>query len=420
MFDGPTSFRAQLVAAPRRDIGLDRRAVVDGDIYTFQPLSHLRPGMTVLVDDGGTLERVMIDAVEVEEFDGPVHDLEVEGAHTYVAGGVLVHNSIYAFRGADISNILDFEKAFPEVTTVLLEQNYRSTQTVLDAANAVIAHNVGRKPKELWTDQGKGDLISRYHADDEADEAQWVTGRMSTLHDQGHRWGDIAVFYRTNAQSRVLEEALARQSIPYKVVGGTRFYDRREIKDAMAYLRAVVNPADEVNVKRVLNVPKRGIGDASVAKLDAFAASVGVGFLDALRRADEAGVTGPAVRGIESFVALLDEVATMAAAADAEADEVPDIGPGDLLQAALDRSGYLAELEAEDTVESAGRIENLGELIGSAREFTRIDDHPVLRLRRSRGRRLGLRAGRPILGIGRPGQQIGQAGGESRRRSKAR
>ena len=176
----------------------------------------------------------------------------------------------------------------------------------------------------------------------------------------------MAVLYRTNAQSRVIEEAFMRLGVPYKVVGGTRFYDRREVKDAMAYLRAVVNPVDEVSVKRVLNVPKRGVGDASIAKLDAFAAAEGISFMDAMRRADEAGVTGPAVRGIASFVGLLDRLGVLAA------DDVE--GPGRLLQAAIDDSGYLAEMEAEDTVEAHSRIENLGELVGSAREFTVIDE----------------------------------------------
>jgi len=174
------------------------------------------------------------------------------------------------------------------------------------------------------------------------------------------------VLYRTNAQSRVIEEAFMRMGVPYKVVGGTRFYDRREIKDAMAYLRALVNPADEVNVKRVLNVPKRGVGDASVARLDEFARVEGIAFLDAMRRAEEAGVTGPARKGIASFVDLLDTLHTMVG--------TDGVGPGDLLQAAIDRSGYLAELEAEDTVEAHGRIENLGELVGSAREFTVLDE----------------------------------------------
>jgi DNA helicase II / ATP-dependent DNA helicase PcrA len=281
---------------------------------------------------------------------------------------------VYGWRGADLRNILQFEDAFPAVTTIILDQNYRSTQTILDAANAVIANNLARTPKSLWTDAGLGDRIVRYHAEDEGDEATWVAGTAQQLHrDEAVNWREMAVLYRTNAQSRVIEEAFMRTGVPYKVVGGTRFYDRREIKDAMAYLRAVVNPADEVSVKRVLNVPKRGVGDASIAKLDLFAATEGVAFLDALRRADEAGVTGPAVRGIASFVELLDRVGTMADSMGRD-DAVDDIGPGDLLQVVIEESGYLAELEADDTVEAHGRLENLGELVGSAREFTVLDE----------------------------------------------
>jgi len=270
--------------------------------------------------------------------------------------------SIYRFRGADISNIVDFETAFPDVNVVLLEQNYRSTQTILSAANGVISHNLARKPKELWTDQGQGDPVLRFHADDESDEAQWVTGRMSTLHDGGSRWGDMAVFYRTNAQSRVLEESLARSGIPYKVVGGTRFYDRREIKDAVAYLKAVVNPADEVAVKRVLNTPKRGVGDASVARLDAWAASQGFTFSEALHRVADAGVGGRAVKGIEDFLAVL-----------AAAEEVRHDGPARMLEVLLDKSGYVAELRAEHSIEAEGRIENLAELVGAAQEVEDAD-----------------------------------------------
>ncbi len=271
--------------------------------------------------------------------------------------------SIYRFRGADIRNIVEFEEAFPDTTVIVLEQNYRSTQTILDAANVLIANNLGRKPKELWTDQGRGDAIVRFHADDEADEAQWVAHQASKLHDGGtHRWGDMAVFYRTNAQSRVLEEYLMRVGIPYKVVGGTRFYDRREIKDAVAYLRAVVNPSDEVSVKRVLNTPKRGVGDSSVGRLDAWANANDVGFLDALRRADEAGVSGRAVGGIERFLSVIDE-----------AGDRLDEGPAEVLKVLLDRSGYVAELQAEHSIEAEGRLENLAELIGSAEEFDTMD-----------------------------------------------
>jgi DNA helicase-2/ATP-dependent DNA helicase PcrA len=275
--------------------------------------------------------------------------------------------SVYGWRGADVRNILQFEEVFDDVTTIVLDQNYRSTQTILDAANAVIAHNPGRKEKHLWSDKGQGARIVRYHAEDEGDEATWVARTIQqTAQEQHFIWRDMACFYRTNAQSRVLEEAFMRFGIPYKVVGGTRFYDRREVKDAMAYLKAVVNPADEVSVKRVLNVPKRGVGDTSVAKLDALARAEGISFVDAMRRSQEAGLTGPAARGVASFVDLLDSLAVAAA------DE--STGPGDLLRMALDDSGYSAELEAEETVEAAGRLENLGELVGSAREFTRIDE----------------------------------------------
>ncbi|MEX2294461.1 MAG: DNA helicase PcrA [Acidimicrobiales bacterium] len=272
--------------------------------------------------------------------------------------------SIYRFRGADMRNILEFENAFPDVTVVVLEQNYRSSQTILDAANAVISNNLGRKPKELWTDRGDGHPIIRYHGDDEVDEAQWVTREIARLHDGGdHRWGEVAVFYRTNAQSRVLEEHLARHGVPYKVIGGTRFYDRREIKDALAYLKTCINPSDEVSVKRVLNNPKRGVGDSSVGKLDAYASARGLSFIDALRRSDDAGVGGKAAKGIEQFLYLLDSVADLAA----------DDKPAPLLEALLERSGYLDELRAERTIESEGRLENLAELVGSAQEAASID-----------------------------------------------
>lgn len=274
--------------------------------------------------------------------------------------------SVYGWRGADVRNILQFEEAFDDVTTIVLDQNYRSTQTILDAANAVISNNPGRKEKHLWSDKGNGDRIVRHHAEDEGDEAMWVARTMQNLQRESHvLWREMASFYRTNAQSRVLEEAFMRFGVPYKVVGGTRFYDRREVKDAMAYLRAVINPLDEVSVKRVLNVPKRGIGDTSVAKLDAFARADDISFVEAMRHSQDAGLTGSAARGVESFVRLLDEMAELVE---------PEASPGDLLQAVLDRSGYLAELEAEESVEAAGRIENLGELVGSAREFTRLDE----------------------------------------------
>ncbi len=344
---------------------LRRRLALGGRVFDIAPLANLRPGMRIVVRrPDGSMAEEEVESVRTVDYDGPVHDLEVDPTHTYVADGVLVHNSIYAFRGADIRNILEFEDAFPDTTVILLEQNYRSTQTILDAANAVIANNFGRKPKELWSDKTHGPKIRRYHADDEADEGQWVAQEMFRLHDEGEvRWGDVAVFYRTNAQSRVLEEHLMRMGIPYKVIGGTRFYDRREVKDALAYLRAVVNPLDEVNIKRILNVPKRGVGDGSVAKLDLHAQARGCTFIDALRRADDAGVSGRASKGIESFLALLDDL-----------EDARHEGPDILLQQILDRTGYVAELQAEHSVEADGRLENLAELVGNAQDFDSVEE----------------------------------------------
>lgn len=272
--------------------------------------------------------------------------------------------SIYAFRSADIRNIIEFENKFPDVTVILLEQNYRSTQTILDAANAVIENNYGRKPKELWTKGDQGSKIVCFHADDETDEAMWVTQQLRKLHEiQDSGWQDMAVFYRTNAQSRVLEEQLVKSNIPYKVIGGTRFFDRKEIKDALAYLKVIVNPQDEVALKRVINTPKRGVGDSSVDKLDKFASSIGETLFDVLNRAPEAGVTGKALRGLEEFVRII-ELGQM---------NIPQ-GPGSVLDEVLDASGYVIDLESQHTVDADSRRENLAELIGMAMDYEDTDE----------------------------------------------
>jgi DNA helicase II / ATP-dependent DNA helicase PcrA len=274
--------------------------------------------------------------------------------------------SVYAFRGADIRNILEFEEAYQDATTIVLEQNYRSTQTILDAANAVIANNAMRKPKALWTEQVGGEVITRYHAEDEHDEAGWAVGEMLRLHDRHDaRWGDMAVFYRTNAQSRVLEEQLVRRNIPYKVVGGTRFFDRREVKDLLAYLRAVANPSDEVSLKRIVNVPKRGVGDTSIARVDAWAAANALPFAEAVDAVERTGVTGRALSGVVELRNLLAELRSMAG---------QGASPEKLLTEVIDRTGYGAELEAEGSVESAGRLENVAELVGVAAEHSSLDD----------------------------------------------
>jgi DNA helicase-2/ATP-dependent DNA helicase PcrA len=267
--------------------------------------------------------------------------------------------AVYAFRGADYRNLLRFEEEFPDATVIVLEQNYRSTQAILDAANAVIANNAARRPKHLWTEQVGGELLTQYQAEDEHDEAAFCVHEMQRLADtDGYRFSDLAVFYRTNAQSRVLEESLVRAGVPYRVVGGVKFYDRREVKDALAYVRALVNPDDEVSWKRIVNVPKRGVGDTSVGKVDAYARSAGLTFRDALREAAVAGVAGKAVAGIQDLLSLM-AVFEQAAAG----------GVARTVEAILEHSGYLAELEAERSIEAQGRIENLAELVGVGREF---------------------------------------------------
>jgi DNA helicase-2/ATP-dependent DNA helicase PcrA len=270
--------------------------------------------------------------------------------------------SIYAFRGANIRNILDFEQDFPDATSILLEQNYRSTQTILSAANAVIGHNRGRKPKNLWSDAGTGAAIVGYVADDERDEARFVSGEIDTLTDAGSRPGDVAVFYRTNAQSRVFEEVFIRLGMPYRVVGGVRFYERREVRDALAYLRVLVNADDEVSLRRIVNTPKRGIGDRALECVTSFAQRERITFWEGLRRADEApGLVTRSLVAIQGFVALVEELQSMV-----EAGERADV----ILESVLARSGYLDELEASDDPQDGTRLENLAELVAVAREFS--------------------------------------------------
>jgi DNA helicase-2/ATP-dependent DNA helicase PcrA len=288
----------------------------------------------------------------------------VEPAELMVVGDA--DQSIYAFRGANIRNILDFEQDFPNATSILLEQNYRSTQTILNAANAVIGHNKGRKPKRLWSDAGDGERIVGYVADDERDEARFVSEEIDKLVDVGGRAADVAVFYRTNAQSRVFEEVFIRTGQPYKVVGGVRFYERREVRDALAYLRMLANPADQVSLRRILNTPKRGIGDRAVDCVQALAERERLTFWEALRRAEDApGLATRSLSNIRGFVAMIEELQSMV-----DAGERADV----ILESVLARSGYLAELEASDDPQDETRIENLAELVAVAREFS---DDPV-------------------------------------------
>ncbi|WP_330184855.1 DNA helicase PcrA [Nocardia sp. NBC_01503] len=277
--------------------------------------------------------------------------------------------SIYAFRGATIRNIEEFERDFPDAETILLEQNYRSTQHILAAANAVISRNENRREKKLWTDSGDGELIVGYVADNEHDEASFVAREIDKLVDQGDaNYNDVAVFYRTNNNSRALEEIFIRMGLPYKVVGGVRFYERKEVRDIVAYLRVLENPDDAVSLRRILNTPRRGIGDRAEACVAVHAEQRDIGFAQALRDAADGKVAllnTRAVKAIAGFVELLDEIRAAGVQPD---QDFPDVG--NVVEAVLDRTGYRRELEASDDPQDGARLDNLNELVSVAREFS--------------------------------------------------
>lgn len=295
----------------------------------------------------------------VRELVGPAGEADAP-AELCVVGDA--DQSIYAFRGATIRNILQFEEDYPSATTILLEQNYRSTQTILSAANAVIERNESRRPKNLWTNAGSGARITGYVADTEHDEAQFVADEIDRLTDAGDaKAGDVAVFYRTNAQSRVFEEIFIRVGLPYKVVGGVRFYERKEVRDVLAYLRVLANPEDTVPLRRILNVPKRGIGDRAEAMIDALSMREKISFPQALRRVDEAyGMAARSSNAVKRFNTLMEELRTIVESG---------AGPAVVLEAVLERTGYLAELQASTDPQDETRIENLQELAAVALEF---------------------------------------------------
>ncbi len=302
----------------------------------------------------------------VREIVGLGTDTDVAPSELTVVGDS--DQSIYAFRGADIRNIVEFEHDYPpNARTIKLEQNYRSTQNILSAANSVISRNPNRQEKRLWTAEGDGEKIIGYVGENEHDEAQFIAKEIDRLQDEEDlRPGDVAIFYRTNAQSRSIEDVLVRVGLPYKVVGGTRFYERKEIKDALAYLRVLVNPDDDVNLRRVLNEPKRGIGDRAEGAVAALAERERTSFMAAARRADQApGMATRSVNAVLGFVKLLDDLAEVASGSGAAA----------ALEAVLEQTGYLAGLRASnDPPQDESRVENLAELVAVVREYER--DNP--------------------------------------------
>jgi DNA helicase-2/ATP-dependent DNA helicase PcrA len=281
-----------------------------------------------------------------------------------------VDQGIYAFRGATIKNLLDFERDWPDAHVVTLAENYRSTQNILSAANAIIENNVMRRPKSLWTQAAGGELITRYHAQNEHDEALWVTEEIDRLKEHGHSLKDIAIFYRANAQSRVLEEILAKQDVAYRVVGGVRFYERREIKDLLAWMRGATNPSDEVSIARALQSPRRGIGDTTLARVVSFAQQHEIGLGEAIERAGEIqGVSKRALGGLLEAARIFERIRE----ADSSGTPVPEI-----MEMTLDVTGYLESLRADRSIESLSRQENLKEFIGVATEYLQVSEQADL------------------------------------------
>ncbi len=359
------------------DLQLNARLALNPDgvanALPFVPASSIRRGMVMIGADGAF---DVVERVERVALDAPVYDLDVDRVHNFIANGLVTHNSIYSFRGADVRNILDFQEDFPDARVVKLEQNYRSTETILSAANAVIANNRGGIAKRLWSDLGQGDQIQLRVLDDEHAEARFVVGEIERLVDEGGSRAEIAVFYRTNAMSRVIEDTLVRREIAYQVIGGTKFYERAEIKDAVAYLQLLANPADVVSFTRVVNSPRRGIGQTSVARVVGHAASVGLPVWDIAAVPDQVpGLGAAAVKALGRFMDTMGELRTMAGIepeGEEQADEQASprgIPVGDLIEAMLSQTGYVEALEAERTIESQGRLENLEQLVEVGREF---------------------------------------------------
>jgi superfamily I DNA/RNA helicase len=324
----------------------------------FVAAVDVEPGHVMFDGDGGY---DLVTDVERVELRSPVYDLDIEHTHNFIANGIVTHNSIYGFRGADITNILEFEDTFPDAHVVKLEQNYRSTQTILDAANAVISNNRGQKPKSLWTEIGQGDPIKIRELDDEHSEGRYVTGEVQRLVDEGASRADIAIFYRMNSQSRVLEDTLVRAEIAYQVIGGTKFYERAEIKDAMAYLTVLVNEQDVGSFTRIVNSPRRGIGSTSMSRVLSFANTTGITIWDAASDPEQVpGLGAAAIKALKRFMATMHVLKE-------RVEANPPIS--ELLNELLSETGYLETLRAERTIEAQGRIENLEELVNVAVEY---------------------------------------------------
>lgn len=359
-YDAADEFALKM-ASVDEDVEVFKKArLTEGNSFSYMPVSHLKPSMSIAVLENGRIIEDIVEEVGCREYDGYVYDLSVPNLRQYICNGVVVHNSIYGWRGANIRNILDFEKEFKDCRVIKLEQNYRSTQTILDAANSVISNNIGRKRKKLWTNNTGGDRIRCYQGGNEHEEALFVAGEIKRLTEYGNKtYKDIAILYRVNAQSRVLEDMFMREGIPYKILGGLRFFDRKEIKDVLAYLRVIQNPADNISLKRIINVPRRGIGNATIDTAEGIAVQKGCSIFSIISSAAEVQELKRAASKLSEFVSLVNGFR-------ASAEIMPVSG---LIGEVIERSGILKELQEENTEESLTRIENIRELVSSALEF---------------------------------------------------
>lgn len=370
LFDDAEEFSKSIIKT-LDDFEITKKAKLTVDeSFWFMPLGSLRKGMKIVIFENGKVIKDEVVEVNLIEYNDFVYDLNLEGTRNYVANNIVVHNCIYAWRGADISNILDFEKDYPDAKVIKLEQNYRSKGNILDAANVVIANNANRKSKALRTEQESGSKIKVYRAFDDRAEGDFVSKTIEEIKEkEGRKNEDFAILYRTNAQSRIFEETLRRRGIAYKIVGGTRFYDRKEIKDLISYLKVLVNPQDDISLKRIINVPKRSIGDATVQKVQEFADNFELDLWDALGEARGIPTLTPRnATCIEKFTDLMEEFMNL--------KEV--VTPSVLIESILKDTGYLEALEKSGEIEDKSRIENLKELVSDAVDFEKNSEDKSL------------------------------------------
>lgn len=354
---------AEKIAALNDDLEIVKSArLTKTSSFNYMPIAHLKPSMSIAIYNNKEIIEDIVEKVTFEEYDGYVYDLSVPNFRQFICEGIVVHNSIYQWRGADIRNILSFEEDYPETKVIKLEQNYRSTQNILGTANEIVKNNIQRKAKRLWTEKKGGDKIFYYIAQDEVDEAFFIAQKVKQIIDrEGKEYKNFAVLCRTTGQFRAIEEALIRSNIPYRVFGGTKFYDRKEIKDILAYLKVIVNPADEVSLKRIINTPKRGIGDSSWDKLVKYSATTGKNIYDVLDEPEQAGIGARTVNSIKSFKKLMEDFK--------ELNKKNNVTL--LTSKILEDTGYVDELQAERTVEGETRLENLQEFLSVTQKYDR-------------------------------------------------